>query len=239
MLVLAIETSHEPGSIALLRDGILLEECSLSADRRRGQSLILEIQRLFFRHSLVPNQTGLVAVGIGPGSFTGLRVGIVAAKTIAYACGIPVAAFPTLHAIVGNVPPEICRATVAIDAQRKELFLQTFERDPGGRWISVTEIDIRPFDDWLRTLSHGEAVLGPGLEPFRELLAGKCRLLEDSTWMPRASLVGQLAADSQFHQSAWDLLPLYVRKSTAEETWDQRQGAQSFEQPNSNATKCP
>lgn len=229
MLVLAIETSHEPGSIALLKDGEIVEEIQLSADRRRGQSLVLEIQQLLGRNGSSPAQLNLVSVGVGPGSFTGLRVGIVAAKMIAYAAGASIAAIPTHRAIIENVPQGIDRATIAIDAQRNELFLQSYAREPIGSWRATSEIEIVPFDLWVEKLCLEDAVLGPGLGPFRDRLVGSCRLMDESTWMPRAVILGQLAASQQFQQTTWEVVPLYVRKSAAEETWDQKQqdGAQN------------
>jgi len=234
VLALAIETSHEPGSIALLRNGAVLEECRLSAGRRRGQSLVLEIQQLFTRHGLAASQTELVTVGIGPGSFTGLRVGIVAAKSIAYACGISVAGVPTLRTIVENVSEEFDRATVAIDAQRQELFLQRFRRESDGGWIAETEIEIVSFDEWCAGLSGEDVVLGPGLEPFREILNGKCRLLDDSMWMPRAGVVGELGQKPEYQQTAWDVVPLYVRKSAAEEKWEKKPAGEVGEETKSS-----
>jgi tRNA threonylcarbamoyladenosine biosynthesis protein TsaB len=223
MLVLALETSHEPGTIALLQDGICLEETRLSSAKRRGQTLVSELKQLFLRHNLSPRQTDLLAVGIGPGSFTGLRVGIVAAKTIAYICQAPVAAVPTLQTIVNNVPAEISQATVAIDAQRTELFLQTFHRTSDSLWEPLSEIRILPFDHWLETLSPDDVVLGPGLQPFQQQLTGRCRLLDESTWLPRASILARAALDPRFQAALWDVLPLYVRVSAAEETWNRRQ----------------
>lgn len=221
MLVLGIETSHEPGSIALTRDGVCLEECDLSGGKRRGQSLVLEIQELYRRHGISIRETDLIGVGIGPGSFTGLRVGIVAAKGIAYACGIPVGGIPTLRAIVENVPAEIFSATVAVDAQRDELFLQSFIRETEG-WKAISEIEIKAFESWRNELRREETILGPGLLKHRERLDGICRVLDEATGIPRGIAVGSLAVREEFRQTAWEILPLYVRKSAAEETWDKK-----------------
>lgn len=223
MILLAIETSHEPGSIALLRDGECLEEVGLHAAKRRGQNLIFEIQQLFSRHTTSPEETGKVAVTIGPGSFTGLRVGVVAAKTVGYLCNCPISAIPTHRAIVENLGSEIQTAEVAVDAQRREIFLQRFESDSEGIWKPVSQIEIRGVDEWFGSVSPEAVVVGPGLNLVREALPGGWPAMAESDWFPRAGTLGRLATNSEWDTSPWELSPLYVRKSAAEEKREQLQ----------------
>src|SRR5438552_3091101 len=98
-LTLAIETSGIVGSIALCSDGERIEERTLQLGRHHGQSLIPELRQLLEDHRRKPRDCDLIAVSIGPGSFTGLRVGVVCAKTLAYVTGSRVAAVDTFHAI--------------------------------------------------------------------------------------------------------------------------------------------
>ena len=104
MLVLGIDTSGLEGSVALVRDGNCLAETSLNQlGRRHAQSLILEIGTLLEKHECTPRDVDVVAVSRGPGSFTGLRVGMVCAKTFAYATGCKFIAVDTFAAIAENV----------------------------------------------------------------------------------------------------------------------------------------
>ncbi|NQV27288.1 MAG: tRNA (adenosine(37)-N6)-threonylcarbamoyltransferase complex dimerization subunit type 1 TsaB [Rhodopirellula sp.] len=95
-VILAVDTSGMCGTLALRCGGELLEERELEQTRRRhAQTLISEVQELLQAHHLAAADVGIVAVSQGPGSFTGLRVGIVFAKTLAYVTGCPIVAVDT------------------------------------------------------------------------------------------------------------------------------------------------
>ncbi|HUQ68608.1 MAG TPA: tRNA (adenosine(37)-N6)-threonylcarbamoyltransferase complex dimerization subunit type 1 TsaB, partial [Planctomycetaceae bacterium] len=85
MNILSLETSGLTGSIALDRDGVVEQRELATAGRRHAQTLVAEMRDLLHAHGLRPADVNAVAVSIGPGSFTGLRVGVVCAKTFAYA----------------------------------------------------------------------------------------------------------------------------------------------------------
>ena len=104
-VILAVDTSGMCGTIALRRDGELLAERELEQSRRRhAQTLISEVKELLDAHGLVSADVDIAAVSHGPGSFTGLRVGIVFAKTLAYVTGCRIAAVDTLQAIAEMKP---------------------------------------------------------------------------------------------------------------------------------------
>lgn len=129
MYVLGIETSGLEGSIALLRDHECLGELWLNQHgRRHAQSLVFEIGELLQQHGLKPPDVDLVSVSRGPGSFTGLRVGMVCAKTFAYATGSRFISIDTFMAIANNVPSTINRVHVIEDAQREDLFAAEYVR---------------------------------------------------------------------------------------------------------------
>ncbi|MFO1022075.1 MAG: tRNA (adenosine(37)-N6)-threonylcarbamoyltransferase complex dimerization subunit type 1 TsaB [Planctomycetales bacterium] len=214
-----IETSHEPGVIGLWNNGESLNEVRLST-RNRAQNLVIAIRDMFREGGFKPRDCTQISVGIGPGSFTGLRVGIVCAKTLAYACECPVAAIPTLRGLAENAPANVSRGTCVVDAQRQEVFAQTFEREAAGTWKETGEIRILPFVTWGSELTPADAVLGPALEEREELLARKCRVLDRTLWQPSGKSLAKLGALHEFQRTCWDVLPLYVRKSAAEEKWD-------------------
>ena len=142
------------GTLALRRDGKLLEERELEQSRRRhAQTLISEVHELLQAHDLTSKDVGIVAASHGPGSFTGLRVGIVFAKTFAYATGCRIVAVNTLQAVAdaatGDEFAEITRLQVVSDAQREQLFVSDFHRTAGGLWQSAGPIDIVDCEAWL------------------------------------------------------------------------------------------
>jgi tRNA threonylcarbamoyladenosine biosynthesis protein TsaB len=227
MLVLGIETSGLQGSIAVVRDDIPLGELQLNqTGRRHAQSLVLEIGEVLRSAGLTPRDVELVAVSRGPGSFTGLRVGMVCAKTFAYATRCQFVAVDTFAAIAANMPPEMKRVFVIDDAQRDDLFAGEYTRNDAQHWELVAPIRIIGQDEFLRQRSVTDTVIGPGL-----LKCDPGRLAEKSFSVatihrPSATVIarlGQLRSTSETagmdpkDRDFWKAGPFYIRPSAAEE----------------------
>lgn len=228
-VILAVDTSGMCGTLALRRDGKLLEERELEQSRRRhAQTLISEVQELLQAHDLASSDVEVIAVSHGPGSFTGLRVGIVFAKTFAYATGCSIVAVDTLQvvaeAVAGDELSEITRLHVVSDAQREQLFVSDFRRTPGACWEAAGPIDIVDCEAWqsqaAELVSSSYAVSGPGLVKIADELQKSVYQLPEEMWTPRAANVAaiaeRLAANGHF-ADAFELEPFYLRKSSAEE----------------------
>jgi tRNA threonylcarbamoyladenosine biosynthesis protein TsaB len=241
-VILAVDTSGMCGTIALRRDGELLEERELEQSRRRhAQTLISEIQELLQAHQLKSADVRIVAASHGPGSFTGLRVGIVFAKTFAYAIGCPIVAVDTLRAVAeaveGDEFSETNRLHVVSDAQREQLFVSNFHRQPGCCWEATAPIDIIDLETWrddAATLAGpGFAVSGPGLAKIADDLPDSVRCMPEEMWTPRAGNVAaiaeRLAAENQF-ADPFELEPFYLRKSSAEEKREAKLAAEAADQ---------
>lgn len=228
MLILALETSGFGGSIALLDDDVVVGERVLDAQRRHAQTLVPEIQSLLREHGKTPQDCQLLAVSIGPGSFTGLRVGITCAKTMAYATGAKIAAVPTFHCLAAGSPQGVDRVQIIMNAQRQELFVGRYAVSGDGTWQETQPLRIERAADWQASLQPTDVVVGPGLEGIAQEVAPLCHLPEPAFWQPTARWVGRLGL-RQFHQdnltTGWELNPLYIRKSAAEEKWDARHGS--------------
>ena len=224
MLTLGIETSGRVGAVALYRDGRCLAERPLQqAGRRHAQTLVAEIERLFEEFNSRPADCDLVAVSIGPGSFTGLRVGVVCAKTFAYATRCSLAAVDTYLCIAENSPADVHAVWVIGDAQRGELYAGHYRRDADGLWTSTAEITVAAGDTWCQARSSGDVVSGPGIDRFESELTSRCRVLELEYRDPRATVVARLG-ERKLKESGsddfWSLEPFYLRRSAAEEKWD-------------------
>ena len=227
MLVLGIETSGLEGSVAIIRDEICLGEKSLNQiGRRHAQALVLEIGELLSAHSLGPGDVNLVAVSRGPGSFTGLRVGMVCAKTFAYATGCRFIAVDTFGAIAENAPSELTRLFLIEDAQRDDLFVGEYARNPSQQWKQVSPMRIVSADDFLQSRSDMAIVTGPGVAKFETETLSKNWLQDPNIWRPRASMIaslGRLLNQSTGDETVtdendfWRASPFYLRLSAAEE----------------------
>lgn len=222
-LTLGIETSGFEGSIALRRGGQTLGECRLER-RRHAQTLIAQVRSLLDQHQLKPHDVTTVAVSHGPGSFTGLRVGVVFAKTFAFATGCRLVAVDTLECVAAAAPEDVDQITVIADAQREQLFVGHYRRGDRDRCERLGPIEIVDFDafcDWAVAQSSPHfAVTGPGLPRVVESLAESVRTLPEPVWIPGSTHVArigeQLAADGILTDPA-TVEPFYIRRSSAED----------------------
>src|SRR5262249_41581863 len=122
MRILALETTGQSGSIALLQDETIVREATLPQTERSAKSLAPAIQRILSESRWKAREIELITVATGPGSFTGLRIGVTTAKTLAYAIGAQVIGVNTLQAIAAQAPSETYRLWAIVDAQRQQVF---------------------------------------------------------------------------------------------------------------------
>ena len=172
--ILALETSELSGSVAAAADGKVLAELQLDPQQRSAQSLAPAIHSLLGQVAWQPAEIQLLAVTTGPGSFTGLRVGVATAKVLAYAIGAEILGIGTLEAIAAAAPDEVAALSVAVDAQRGDVVAQQFLRRASGWLEAVGSAALMPLEEWLSRLPPGFAVSGPCSEsgPIRDPQAG-------------------------------------------------------------------
>jgi len=224
--VLAIDTSTPLGSVALVADGQVRAEIAASVQARHGRVLLPHVELVLSRAGVAPEEVDLFAVGIGPGSFTGVRVGVATAKGLALATGRPLRGVISLGALargLGAAP----FAVPVVDAHRGEVFAAAFCAPEGALGDPVVAPFHAPPEEAGRRL---RAVLGPGLavlcgdglrryeEPFCAALGGPFRLAPPLLDPPRAAVVAQLAEEDFARDGPSDLAalePLYLRPSDA------------------------
>ncbi|MCS7167001.1 MAG: tRNA (adenosine(37)-N6)-threonylcarbamoyltransferase complex dimerization subunit type 1 TsaB [Gemmatales bacterium] len=228
--LLLIETSGQPGQVGLAKGDRLLCSRSLSAARRHARDLAPTVKALLAELGWRPRDLQAVAVSRGPGSYTGLRVGIISAKALAYALNIPILAVDTFPILALQAGPGE-DLDVLEDAQQDKVYVQRF------RWAAtqtrpepLDALTIRPFSDWLRDLPPNLRVTGPALEvaSFRTRLPPTVRVLPQESWHPQLAAMLTLARDQWARGEVadlWRLEPLYLRPSEAEEAWERRKPA--------------
>ncbi len=226
MNLLAVETSGMVGSIALHREGLPVEERPIGAEgRRHARTLVADADRLMAEFELAPRDTHCVAVSIGPGSFTGLRVGIVFAKTFGWINKCPVVAVPTFDALAWQVKSDSARVGVVGDAQRGEVFFAEYQKT-GGEITTVSQVEIASVDSVRTKLSEDTVLIGPGLDRYASEFECFCKLADPTLWRPAASSIAELgraAFDTGNIADPWKLEPFYLRRSAAEEKRDAEQ----------------
>jgi tRNA threonylcarbamoyladenosine biosynthesis protein TsaB len=224
MRILALETTDKTGSVAVAEGGNVLLELELGRHQRSAQSLAPGIDAALKQAGWKPADVQLTAVTVGPGSFTGLRVGVTTAKVFAYAVGAEVLGIDTLETIAAAAPDDVTALQVVMDAQRGDVVARSFCRgDISRRLEPVAPQELLPIDLWLQRLVAGSVVSGPGLSRLLDRLPTGVVPLQPHQWAPRASQVARLAAQ---HYAAgrrddlWRLAPIYVRRAAAEERWE-------------------
>jgi len=225
--ILAIETSGRFGTLAALRsegpEVDLLHSAELPTDQRTAQSLLPTLDELLNRCGWKPRDLGLVCVTAGPGSFTGLRLGITTAKTLAYASGADLVGIETLAVIAANGESDRSRLWAILDAQRQELFVACFEQGWQTRENGLPATQILCNEKWLNQLQAGDLVAGPPLAKLRDRLPAGVEAVDSRFWTPQAATLGRLGlAAHQLGQTIdpMQLVPNYYRKSAAEEKAD-------------------
>jgi tRNA threonylcarbamoyladenosine biosynthesis protein TsaB len=218
--ILSLETSLRQGSVAGLVSGNhgaeLKSELLLPADERSAQTLLPTVKQLLDDCHWQPGDIDLVCVTTGPGSFTGLRIGVTAAKSLAFAVGAKLVGVHTLSALAASVANRTGRLWTIMDAQRQELFAASFD----GEISNSPTTHILSIDDWLAELRTGDTVIGPPLAQLAGKLPAGVEAVNEKLWQPQAGVVGRLGYDLLLAGQVTDpiqLVPNYYRKSAAEE----------------------
>ncbi len=206
---LILETSQRRGALGLAQGDRVLAAHPLDEARRHARDLVPTIKTLLAQLGWQLRDLAGVMVSRGPGSYTGLRVGIMSAKTLAYASGCKLLGIDTFDAIARQAPQQPC--AVLADAQQDKIYLQTF---PGS-------LTIVPFAQ-LETLPAGTMLLGPGLEGNTHRVPGHLPIAPQECWMPRLESLLAVGLGRTQYDDPFRLEPLYHRPSSAEEIWDRR-----------------
>jgi tRNA threonylcarbamoyladenosine biosynthesis protein TsaB len=224
--VLAIETSGRLGSVALGVAGEPIDAAAFSTEANHAVELLPAIERLTARQGWPADSIDQFYVSAGPGSFTGLRIGITVARTLAMAVGAKVVAVPTVDVLACNTqdlpdPPE--HLAVVLDAKRKQVYTAVFRLD-GGRYRKVVDACVVDPSDLLARTSRPLALLGEGVAYHRSALAApEVIALDEELNRPRAEVVlrlgWELACSGQF-ADVKTLVPIYLRRPEAEDLWN-------------------
>lgn len=227
MLTLAIETSCETAGVALVSDGDLL---ALRQRRHRMDTLArltAEIDEMLRCESLRVGDLDGIAVSLGPGSFTGLRIGIATAKALAFAAGKPIVGVPTLDVLAkaaADLCPEETVVVPAIQARPGEVYLAFYHVRAGRieRFSDYAAIALEEVASATPAGLSGIRVCGPGavavLEGFRAI-GIEAILLGGTLSFPDPRVLGGMGEDRLSRGEADDvvgLVPLYVRRPTPE-----------------------
>ena len=221
MRVLALETSTSGGTLALLEDSSVTTETTLAGDRRTAQTFAVAIDDVLRQVAWEPLSIDLVAVTNGPGSFTGLRISVTAAKFFAYAAHADLIALNTLDVLVEQLPPDVQTACAVVDAQRQQLFAGVYQRNTDGSWQTLEPCRVVSRGELATLLQPHTVLTGPALSKLPSNVLSDQPRAPATCWAPRAATVGTMAWHAHHagvRSDLWQLQPCYYRPSYAEET---------------------
>jgi tRNA threonylcarbamoyladenosine biosynthesis protein TsaB len=229
VIVVGIETSTPQTSVAIGTETEIIGTISI-AGRARQESITPALRQLLEWSDLSLKQVGGIAVGVGPGLFTGLRVGVETAKTLAQVLHVPIVGITSLDALAYAVRTTHKRIAAVIDARRGEVFFSIYRSVPGGV-VRENEYTVATPDRLSAELeaTPGEVLaVGNGAMLYRHVLedlGSRIELASSIAAHPEAAALVELAVPRflrEEHDHLFDVVPVYLRKSDAEISWDQR-----------------
>ena len=219
--MLVLDTSTERPALGLALPDGTARASQAGPPRRHGVSLVPAIRDLLKLEGLSTGDLRSIAVGLGPGSFTGLRIGLTAAKVLAHVGGLPLIGLDSLEAIARNAPDDETRIRVVVDAQRGDVFAADFRRERAGFPLRVERpTGLERLADWAERSTPEDLILGPALDRLATTWPVGARLGSPEIGLPNGMTLASLAievAETGRRDDPSTLEPVYFRKSAAEE----------------------
>ncbi len=241
MLILALETSTNTASLGLWQtlereklpaaEGNLIGELTLNLTGNHSASLMPTLDHLLKATNLHIKQVEGIALALGPGSFTGLRVGVATVKGLAYALRVPVVGVPTLDALAQNVCFADKLVCPVLDARKKEVYAALYRGDGSGYLSKISADMVITPEELSRQIKEEVIFLGNGVQVYGEIwrqqIGAKAFFAPPELSHPRAAQVARLSLPKFQQREFLDLFsfnPIYLRRAEAEINWELKKG---------------
>lgn len=228
MKVLGVDTSTSCGSVGLINDGEVISDYLLNIQGTHSERLLVAIE-LVLREARCPIESiDGWTISLGPGSFTGLRIGLSTVKGLAFATGKPVAGVSTLDVLasqIASTPHLICPI---LDARKKEVYTAFYRYEEGNLLKRLSPYQTMRPEDLVQKIKEETIFLGEGVKTYRGFLLNSLPSWSifppDSLHYPRGAMVAKLGSELLQKGVGFDistLIPIYVRSSEAEMKWNE------------------
>ena len=231
MKILSIETSTRVGSVAIMEDEHLIAEYILNVVSTHSERLLPSIDQILKDSQLTVRDIEGFAVSLGPGSFTGLRIGISTVKGLALAAEKGVVGVPTLDVLAHNLMFTRLLVCPLLDARKGEVYTALYQGDGSGKLEKLTpDLAIKP-EELLTRIKEPVIFLGDGVEAYRDKLrSGQDNCLFAPAYLnqPRASVLASLGLEKFRRGHIFkedEIQPLYCRLAEAEIAWKEKEGS--------------
>lgn len=228
MYILGIETSTRTGSVAIVSEDGVIAQYSLNIEVTHSERLMSTVDRVLTDTGFQMADMDGYAVAIGPGSFTGLRIGLAAVKGLALVTGKPVAAVPTLKALAWNLPYAAHPVCPMLDARKNEVYAATY-RFEGTALVHVMAEEVISLSRLSGRISEKTLFTGEASRLFHkdilEIFGDRALFAPISAILPSAAAVAEIGLDmiKSGNQADPDsLTPMYIRRPEAEVAWEKR-----------------
>jgi tRNA threonylcarbamoyladenosine biosynthesis protein TsaB len=222
MTVLGIETATPVCGVALGREDAVLVERSLNVGTHHAERLLPMIRDALGEAGMGLRDLDGIAVSIGPGSFTGLRIGLSTAKSLCWSAGLPLVAVSTLEAMAAQFPHAGCPVCPALDARKKEVYAALYDTSSGCARTLMAPAAVSPVP-FVSSLAGPTLFVGDGARLYRRevvaALGERARFAPPPLDRPSAASVAALGLSRLGRGETEDLArvePVYLRKSEAE-----------------------
>ncbi len=230
MSILAIDTATQVSSVAVASADKLAAELTMQAKLTHSETLMPHIEKVLAMAGVKKEKLEGIAVSIGPGSFTGLRIGLAAAKAMAYALNLPIVGVSTLKALAYHYPVPGIRIVSLLDAQKGNAYRESYEWQDGKLQV-VQPVEVLPLAEIIAECAEsGRPVVLLG-DVAAKRVRGKMELPANvevapaHLIMPRAACVAMLGLEefaAGHHDNVMNMEPVYIRRSEAEVLWEKR-----------------
>ena len=232
MRVLAVDTSSNVATVAVMEDDLLLGEYILNHKKTHSQKIMPMIEQLLSDLELTAQDIDIFAAAVGPGSFTGLRIGVATIKALAHATGKRVVSVGTLEALAYNVPNAEHIIVPIMDARRNNIFTASYIWDEGFKEIGepegiTIEECVEACGNFLETIFIGDGAI-IHKDYIVEKLGDKAVFPHGAVLNSRASSVAAIAMERAKRgetQSYLEMKPYYIKKSQAEKELEEKEKA--------------
>jgi len=219
MVVLGLDTATAHASVAVLADGSVRAEQGTTT-RNHAATVPMLIDATLAEAGIRPRDIDLVAVAAGPGSFTGLRVGLSTAKGFAYAVGAKLVGVSTLEALAHTVDSPDAFVVVLLDARKGEVYTAQFARAAATGCRRITEDTLTSLEHALAAVPRRAVIVGDAerahAEQIRQVCGPDVEILPFASHGPRGSAVARVGAAQPATADPLALEPIYLRPPDAE-----------------------
>jgi len=223
MKILALDTATETGGVALLEDELLLAQCQFRTVKTHTHLLWKAILFLLEQTDCKITDVDLWAVTVGPGSFTGLRIGLATVKGLAFATGKPVVGLSTLEVLAAGLPCSPLMICPLIDARKKEVFYAFYRLDEEGKRVSLGQASNNKPQQVVESIKEPVILVGNGALLYRDFFQealGRMAVFPEVPFHTLSPFILGTLAYNRFKLQGpvplADLRPYYIRPSDAE-----------------------